>query len=275
MSRLSLLSFVVFGLALFASPGSGLARWEGDALNNNNPPAQNANLPDTVKAAVLRLKTQTIKEGVLTSRLASGVLLNTKRANADASEGRIALLSCDHNTAIPTGEKVPNWSLAFGNGQTSDNSLRIRKNDVLRPPLKDGKRPDVAVLGAEAEDWSKLPAGVMPAPVNVETDTTLIVQAGFGRTGTVNITERRYYEVDEFGTLRIGTNRIDQVLAHTTEALPPVNVAYAFRALESSMQFAPQEGDATSADSHFLNADSGGPTFQKKRREGDTGSCLV
>lgn len=255
-------SLLALGVVLFASPGWGLARWEGDALNNNNPPAQNGNLPNGLKSAILRVKTQTIKDGVLTSRLASGALLDTKRDGPEVNTGRISLITCDHNTAIPQGEKVPSWTIAFGNGQASDNSFRIRKNDVMRPPLKDGKRPDVAVLGAEAEDWSKLPAGVSPAPVKDQDETKAIVQAGFGRAGTVNTTDRRYHEVVEFGTLRIGSNMIDRVFDHTTGALPPLNVAYAFRALESSMQFAPQAGAPTSGESHTLDADSGGPTFQ-------------
>ena len=138
----------------------------------------------------------------------------------------------------------------------------------MRPPANgQGRAPDIAIFSVDVTDWNAQVGRELSRlqVADVVADRDLVI-AGYGRTGRVDVANRRYEITnDAFGTLRSGTNRSDGIVGHTTEVSPRVNLQYEYQSIESSMQFRPAApADPTSADAHFLNMDSGGPTLQQQ-----------
>lgn len=287
----------MFALLLLALvPGrpetvAGVPRWEGDNLGNgNNPPAQNAALPAGLKNSVVRVRTffGNNLQGAMTDVIASGCLLLAKRDGADIDTGRICILTSDHNISVTPDKKFNYWQVGFGNGQFDPDipiglrafhhnnpAAQIKKNGLaLQMKAENGKRPDIGILGIIVNEWSVLPGTLDPPPVKApaavdpETGAQVPVVAGYGNTGTVDTGNRRYTEVSEYGTLRTGTNRVDQEVNHTNDMETRAGVRGEYKALEASMQFHPDaQAQPTSADAYILNKDSGGPTLQKVGNE--------
>lgn len=247
----------------------GLARWEGDNLGGgNNPPAQNFAVPENARNAIVRVRLAYYPGGGIEKQvLGTGVVIAMKRQPADSQEGKLCVLTGDHNTSPPPNlrdKKITLWQVGFGNGGAY--TARALGRNVFRAPKpQGGNRPDLCILGLEIDKWKEqVPVTLVALPIMAQNNDMDLVQAGYGKTGQVVVADREYIiQNNAFGTLRIGTNKVDAVVNHDVPRDDRAQEAWSYKALESGMDFRPLIGAATSADSHIYDADSGGPSLQK------------
>lgn len=268
---------VMFVAALGAAlPSLGIGRWMGDALLNNNPPAMNAALPAGIRNSVVRVESMYVVNQVSTTLLASGVVIGARRDREDgrpAKTGMLCVLTADHDSAFPEGvrEGIFNFrSILFMDRGEGQRAIRAGRNMFVRGPGNQRARVDIALIGIPITDWDRqVPRDLTPAPIAEHAADPEIVVAGFGRTATIDPANRRMdilMNSHPPGTYRAGTNRIDGTDNAAREGSARLGgQGYAYTGIRSSMDFIGNAGAETGADAHFLNADSGGPTFQRVR----------
>ncbi|HRI42690.1 MAG TPA: hypothetical protein PLL78_01225 [Fimbriimonadaceae bacterium] len=265
----------VIALALLLShPALAIGRWMGDALANNNPPARNFELPAGIRNSVVRVESMYVVDQVSTTLLASGVVIGARRDREDgrpAKTGMLCVLTADHDSAFPDGvrEGILNFrSIIFADRGPGQRAILAGRNMFVRGPGNQRARVDIALMGIPIRDWdTQVPRDLTPAPLAQHLADTDIVVAGFGRTATIDTANRRMdilMQSHPPGTYRAGTNRIDGTDNAAREASARLGgQGYAYTGIRSSMDFIGNAGAETGADAHFLNADSGGPTFQR------------
>lgn len=264
--------FVAGGVVFAATNLSfGIARWNGDALNNNNPPAQNFNLPAPVQNTFVRILLGYSERGSGTEVQVrgSGIVLGARRDTPTSATGRLCVLTGFHNTEASARAlvNIARVFVAFGNGDNwQNNRFSVRYRNLIRPPVNNnGRAPDLTVIPIEVTDW----ANQVPAQLQMRTGLTdvavdnEIVLAGFGRTGEVDVPNREYDPSNAgFGTMRSGNNTVDALVNNITNASGRTGTRFEYESIRSDMDFRPAAGAGTSADAHMLNSDSGGPTMR-------------
>ncbi|MEW5882675.1 MAG: PEP-CTERM sorting domain-containing protein [Armatimonadota bacterium] len=257
------------GLVLTAAQGVAIARWNGDPLQNNNPPARNVEMPEGIRNSVVRVRTSYAVQGVETLTLGSGVVLRAMR-DEGADTGWLCVLTSAHETLFPDGVFLRRHAIGFGNGGERDFPLFSRQNRFFPFPRQGNEnRVDLAILGIRVTDWNTQVPRVLTPPTIAGEMRGDVVHAAYGATGRVDVENREYIITrDPFGTFRSGTNIVDSVVDHTTGIHQRTGERFSYRALQSDMDFRLDgKGRPIAADSHSLNGDSGGPTFQVQDRQ--------
>jgi hypothetical protein len=255
---------ILSGLFLVATQGFAIARWNGDPLQNNNPPARNVELPEGIRNSIVRVRTSYAVQGVETLTLGTGVVLRAMR-DEGADTGWLCVLTSAHETLFPEGVFLRRHAIGFGNGGVRDFPLFSRENRFFPFPRQGNEnRVDLAILGIRVTDWENQVPRVLTPPALGGEMRGDVIHAGYGATGRVDVENFEYVITnDPFGTLRSGTNIVDRVVDHTTDIHRRTGERFSYRALQSDMDFRLNgEGNPIAADSHSLNGDSGGPTFQ-------------
>lgn len=255
---------ILAGLATLSAQAVAIARWNGDPLQNNNPPARNVDMPEGIRNSVVRIRTSYAANGVETLTFGSGVVLRAMR-DEGADTGWLCVLTSAHETLFPEGVFLRRHAVGFGSGGERDFPLFSRENRFFPFPRRGNEnRVDLAILGIRVTDWNSQVPRVLTPPTLAGEARGDVIHAGYGATGRVDLENREYIITrDPFGTFRSGTNIVDSVVDHTTDIHRRTGERFSYRALQSDMDFRLDgKGMPIAADSHSLNGDSGGPTFQ-------------
>lgn len=180
------------GLVLMAAQGLAIARWNGDPLQNNNPPARNVDMPDGIRNSVVRIRTSYAMNGVETLTLGSGVVLRAMR-DEGGETGWLCVMTSAHETLFPEGARLRRHAIGFGNGGVRDFPLFSRQNRYYPFPRQGNEnRVDLAILGIRVTDWdNQVPRVLTPPALGAEMRGD-VIHAGYGATGRVDVENREY-----------------------------------------------------------------------------------
>ncbi len=199
----------------------------------------------------------------------TGVVVGLKR-DVTGNAGWLVVLTVDHAVKIADANPTDLWGIGFGNqpnspvfapSLSSANQQFVTYRYSGQPA---GQNPvDLGVIGVRIADVTTLAAMSIAALGEAAADDDVIM-FGYGLRANVVQAARAYVPIsDTYGTLRQGKHKVGTLENSTHELSSSPTGSYTQASLRYRMSMTPASGTVTAATPHFLNGDSGGPTFKK------------